>query len=138
MRTFAVRHRQPTLNPPQPNWSESMNVSSITRTIALAATFAAGAVTAPAVLAGPVQTAGELTVFDPPAMVSTLTREQVVADTLAAIRNGDLASAGEGYDASDVASREALAASTRTRAERKAETLLAAQTGQLMRAGEAG
>lgn len=116
-----------------------MKLSSITRTIALAAALAASAVTAPAVLAGPVQTAGELTAFDQPtAMVSTLTREQVKADTLAAIRDGGLASGGERYDASDVAARQALAMSTRTRAERKAETLLAAQTGQLMRAGEAG
>jgi len=108
-----------------------MNVSSITRTIVLATAFAASAVTAPVVLAG--QPAGELTVFDQSApMVSTLTREQVKADTLVAVRDGGLVSAGEGSYASDPVT------SIKTRAQRKAETLLASRQGQLMRAGEAG
>src|SRR5262245_54454238 len=70
--------------------------------------------------------------------MSTVSRADRKAETLAANRNGGLGSPGQTlYKTYNVAPREALAHSTKTRAERKAETLQAVRDHKLMGAGEA-
>jgi hypothetical protein len=126
--------------------------------LAIAAVFAAAAATAPVALAqtdgAPVSReqvnqetraanmAGQIPTGELNApvalMVSTKTREERKAKTLAASRRGELASTGlRQYYEYNIAPREALAHSTKTRAERKAETMDAIKNKQIMPAGEA-
>ena len=135
-----------------------MNASPLTRLFAIATVLAAAAAAAPAALAqtdgapvsreqvkqetraanmaGQIPT-GELTAPVAP-MLSTKTREERKAETLAASRRGELASTGQRqYYEYNIAPREALAHSTKTRAERKAETMDAIKNKQIMPAGEA-
>jgi hypothetical protein len=135
-----------------------MKASPLTRLFAMATVLAAAVASAPAALAqtdgapvsreqvkqetraanmaGQIRT-GELNAPVAP-MVSTKTRAERKAETLAASRNGELASTGaREYREYNVAPRDALAHSTKTRAERKAETMDAIKNKQIMPAGEA-
>jgi len=127
-----------------------MNATPLTRLVAFAAVLAAAAATAPAALAqadgtpltrdevkqqtraamqaGQMTPAGELSA--PVHMISTKSREQRKAETLAA-------SGPTRYEGYDTPSAEALAHSTKTRAERKAETMDAIRNHQIVPAGEA-
>jgi len=112
-----------------------MNASFFTYAVACAATLAAWVVAMPAALAAEVAPAGELIAIAAPSpMVSTMTRDQCKAETLAARSSGALDWSGEQLHVIDA---QALAGASRTREQRKADTLLAARHGQLMRAGEA-
>lgn len=73
-----------------------------------------------------------------PAPVSTRTRAERKAQTLAANRNGGLGSPGQAsYRTYNVAPREALAKSTKTRSEGQAETMKAIKSRRMTPAGEA-
>lgn len=73
-----------------------------------------------------------------PAPVSTKTRAERKAETLAANRNGGLGSPGQAlYRTNNLAPREALAKSTKTRAQGQAETMQAIKGRKMMPAGEA-
>jgi hypothetical protein len=73
-----------------------------------------------------------------PAPVSTRSRAERKAETLAANRNGGLGSPGQkSYWTHNVMPREALAKSTKTRADGKAETMQAVRNHQMVPAGEA-
>ncbi|HEY6511149.1 MAG TPA: DUF4148 domain-containing protein [Burkholderiaceae bacterium] len=131
-----------------------MNTAPLTRLVAFAAVLAAAAATAPAALAGDDGTpltrhevkqqtraamqagqmvpAGEMSA--PVHMTWSRSRDERKAETLAANRNGALATRYEGYTGKPA---DALAHSTKTRAERKAETMEAIRNHQIVRAGEA-
>ena len=135
-----------------------MNASHLTRLAAIATVFAATAATAPtalaqsdstplsraevnqqaraAIMAGRMLPAGELIAADVPA-ASTVTREQLKAEVLAASRTGKLGDYGRNWYAYNVALWLPLATSTKTRADRKAETMQAIQHHQMLAAGEA-
>ena len=89
-----------------------MNTAAVSRRFAFATVFAAAAATAPAALADD----------------TTRSRDEVRAETLAAMKAGQIVS-GEGKPT------EHAATSSRTREERKAETMTARGKGELVHAG---
>jgi hypothetical protein len=73
-----------------------------------------------------------------PSTPSTKTREQRMAETREANRNGGLGSPGQSlYKANNTSQRDALAKSTKTKAEGKSETMAAVKDKKMMPAGEA-
>jgi len=114
-----------------------MNATSTTRLVARLAGLAVVA-TLGTVAHAQSDNRGELITMEKqmPA-VSTVSRSERKAETLAANKNGGLGSPGQSlYKGYNVAPREPLAHPTLTRDERKSQTLAAARAHQLMPPGE--